>query len=457
MVQPASAGRDAEHAAETATRLLEVIRELANELHPGGISSAPITLDVALDRDLGFDSLGRVELLLRIERAFDASISEHAFATAETPRDLLRTLAGAGGRHGVYAPPDVSGIALGEATLPHRAETLVEVLDWHVASHPDRTHIHLYSEDGEGDAVTYRDLKRTAEGIAGGLQHLGVRPGESVAIMLPTGRDYFASFFGVLLAGGVPVPLYPPGRPAQIEEHLRRHAGIVANSLAGVLITVPEAKRFGRLLRSRVETLRTVATPDELTSASAGLAAPSLTAGDVAFLQYTSGSTGNPKGVVLTHGNLLANIRAMGEALEAEPTDVFVSWLPLYHDMGLIGAWLGSMHYAVPLVIMSPLSFLARPRRWLHALHRYRGTISAAPNFAYELCLKRVADEDIRGLDLSSWRVAASGAEPVSPETVRRFCDRFQACGFRPEAMMPMYGLAESSVGLAFPPLGRGR
>ena len=456
MAQPASAGRDAERAAKEATRLLEVIRDLADELHPGATSAAPVTLDDALDRDLGFDSLGRMELLLRIERAFDLSMSEHDFATAETPRDLLRALAGAGGRHGAHAPPEVSEIALGEATVPHRAETLVEVLDWHVDAHPDRTHIHLYREDGEGDAVTYRDLKRAAERIAGGLQQVGVRSGESVAIMLPTGRDYFASFFGVLLAGGVPVPLYPPGRPTRIEEHLRRHADIVANSLAGVLITVPEAKRFGLLLRLRVQTLRTVATPNELTSASAGLAAPSPTAGDVAFLQYTSGSTGNPKGVVLTHGNLLANIRAMGAALEVEPTDVFVSWLPLYHDMGLIGAWLGTMHYAVPLVIMSPLSFLARPRRWLRAIHRYRGTMSAAPNFAYELCLKKVGDEDIRDLDLSSWRVAASGAEAVSPETVRHFCDRFRACGFRSEAMMPMYGLAESSVGLSFPPLGRG-
>ena len=173
--------------------------------------------------------------------------------------------------------------------------------------------------------------------------------------MLPTGRDYFFSFFGVLLAGGVPVPIYPPARPAQIEAHLRRHAGIVANCLAGILITVPEATRFARLLRTQVESLRDVVTPDELSSASGAFTGPALGAEDVAFLQYTSGSTGNPKGVVLTHGNLLANIRAMGEAVRAEPGDVFVSWLPLYHDMGLIGAWLGSLYFAALLVIMSPL------------------------------------------------------------------------------------------------------
>ena len=121
---------------------------------------------------------------------------------------------------------------------------------------------------------------------------------------------------------------------------------------------------------------------------------------DIAFIQYTSGSTGDPKGVVLTHANLLANIRAIGQAIDVRPDDVFVSWLPLYHDMGLIGAWLASLYFAIPLVVMSPLAFLARPERWLRAIQRYRGTISAAPNFAYELCVKRIDDADIDGLDL---------------------------------------------------------
>ena len=176
---------------------------------------------------------------------------------------------------------------------------------------------------------------------------------------------------------------------------------------------------------------------------------------DIAFIQYTSGSTGNPKGVALTHANLLANMRAMAHAIQATPRDVFVSWLPLYHDMGLIGAWLAPLYVGFPLVVMSPLLFLARPLRWLQAVHRWRGTLSAGPNFAYELCLKRVADADLAGLDLSCWRLAFNGAEAVSPDTVRRFSERFAACGLAPEAMAPVYGLAECSVGLLFPPLGR--
>jgi 1-acyl-sn-glycerol-3-phosphate acyltransferase len=148
-------------------------------------------------------------------------------------------------------------------------------------------------------------------------------------------------------------------------------------------------------------------------------------------------------------------MRAMGKAVEATPDDVFVSWLPLYHDMGLIGAWLGSMYFAMLLVVMSPLSFLSRPQRWLWAIHQYRGTLSASPNFGYELCLKRLDDDVIEGLDLSSWRLAFNGAEAVSPDSIERFTCRFQALGFKPETMMPVYGLAESSVGLAFPPLHR--
>ena len=151
-----------------------------------------------------------------------------------------------------------------------------------------------------------------------------------------------------------------------------------------------------------------------------------------AFLQYTSGSTGTPKGVVLSHANLLANLRSMTEVLDVGGDDVIVSWLPLYHDMGLIGAWMGSLYFGVPLVLMSPLAFLNRPARWLRAIDRYRGTLSAAPNFAYELCTEKLADDELAGLDLSSWRLALNGAEPVSTRAVERFPERFAAYGSLP-------------------------
>ena len=260
----------------------------------------------------------------------------------------------------------------------------------------------------------------------------------------------------MLYAGGVPVPVYPPFRRAQVEDHLRRQAAILRNAGASLLIIGSEIHNVGQLMLGLAEDLRHVETVKELSRA--GAIEQPLPAGPdtIALIQYTSGSTGDPKGVVLTHANLLANIRAMGEALAASSSDVFVSWLPLYHDMGLIGAWLGALHYGVPTVIMPPLAFLADPGRWLRAIGRHRATLSAAPNFAYELCCKNVHDEDIKGLDLSSLRMLMNGAEPVSPATIARFTARFAKFGFPPKAMAPVYGLAENSVGLTCPPVGRG-
>ena len=245
-----------------------------------------------------------------------------------------------------------------------------------------------------------------------------MEPGQAVALMLPTSRDYFFSFYGVVLAGGVPVPIYPPVRRAQLEDHLRRQSRILVNCRASMLVTTADAIQVAHLLTAAVDTLGHVVTVAQLTDHRDTFEPVRRAAQDTAFLQYTSGSTGDPKGVVLSHANLLANMRADGYALAAEPNDVFVSWLPLYHDMGLIGAWLGSLYHAIRLVIMPPLSFIAKPQRWLWALHRYRGTLSAAPNFAFELCLKQIRDADIEGVDLSRWRVTANGAEAISAQTL---------------------------------------
>lgn len=440
------------------SRLLKTVQQVAAELHPRQSGIRKATLDSALDRDLGFDSLGRVELLSRIERTFELSLPEQGFMAAETPRDLLRALLTASHRPAVSAPATVQEASLTQAgAAPDSACTLVEVLAWHVRTHPDRPHLRLYSDGGgNGEMLTYRALHTRAAAVASGLQARGVQPRQAVAIMLPTGLEYFISFFGVLLAGAIPVPIYPPVRPTQLEEHLRRQRAILSNCQATMLITVPEAKPLARLLRTQVDTLQAIATAGDLSFAAREYATPKLSAEDIALLQYTSGSTGTPKGVILTHANLLANIRAAGEAIDVCSEDIFVSWLPLYHDMGLIGAWLGSLYHAVMLVIMSPLAFLGRPQRWLWAIHRHRGTVSAAPNFAYELCLRRIGKQDLDGLDLSSWRIAFNGAEAVSPNTVQRFGERFAAYGLRPESIYPVYGLAECSVGLTFPPLGRG-
>ena len=439
--------------APTPEAVLETVHTLAAELHP---QRAPphLTLDSTLDRDAGLDSLARVELLARLERTSGRRLPEQQILTAETVHDLWRLLAAAApAPEHIPAPTRTPTLGAAESA-PESALTLWDVLAWHVRTHPQRPHLTLLTDADTEETLDYATLARAAEAIGAGLQARGVQPGQTVAIMLPTCREYFTSFFGVLAAGAIPVPIYPPVRAAQIEDHLRRHGRILVNARAAALITVPEARPLARLLRLQAPELGFIATAGELTGATAA-APPALRAADIALLQYTSGSTGNPKGVILTHANLLANIRAMGETVRATSTDVFVSWMPLYHDMGLIGAWLGSLYYAIPLVVMSPLAFLARPEHWLWAIHRHRATISGAPNFGYELCLRRIADDDLQGLDLSSWRLAFNGAEPVSPATLRRFSARFARYGFRPETMAPVYGLAECAVGLTFPPPGR--
>ena len=438
--------------------LLSLLDTVTSELHRGQRGLATAGLDSSLARDLAIDSLARVELGIRIERQFGHKIADERLFDADTPRELLLALAGASGvtaRDLAPRPvaPRRNDVAAGS---PQDATNLVEMLAWHVARNGARTHIQFFDEGGDGPSLSYRALWDGAAQVAAGLQQRGLALGARVALMLPSGADYFFAFYGVLLAGGVPVPIYPPARRAQLEDHLRRQGRILANCQAAVLITTSDALLVARLLTAAVASLGIVTTVAELSAHGAQFERATPPAEAVAFLQYTSGSTGDPKGVVLSHANLLANIRADGQGLAVRPTDVFVSWLPLYHDMGLIGAWLGSLYHGVPLVSMSPLSFLARPQRWLWAMHRYHGSLSAAPNFAFELCVSRIACADLEGLDLSSWRLALNGAEAISVKTMEAFCTRFAPYGFRRETMLPVYGLAECAVGLAFTPLGRG-
>ena len=452
----AIANRDARGAGAAPEAVLEAIGRFLAALHPGVARIHPVTLDSSLDRDLGLDSLSRVELAVHLERTFGVRVPEKAVGEAVRVRDLLSALQESSGESAAAGPGAIpASWSEPVQSAPDQAATLVEVLDWHVQAHAERVQVMHLGDDGE-TGVSYGDLKRQSDLIAGALQRLGLERGRTVAIMLPTCPGYFPTYLGILRAGGIPVPIYPPAHLSQIEDHVRRHAGILSNAEAGILVTVPEARGVARLLEARVAGLRRVVTVDELLEEDGAPQAVALGRDDIAFIQYTSGSTGEPKGVVLTHANLLANMRAIGQVIGVGPNDVFVSWLPLYHDMGLIAAWLSSLYLATPLVVMSPLAFLARPERWLHAIHRYRGTVTAAPNFAYELCVKRIDDASIEGVDLGTLRLAANGAEPVIPETMRRFSERFASHGFRPGAMTPVYGLAEGTVGLLVPPLGRG-
>jgi acyl carrier protein len=432
-------------------RLLAVVAQVAREARPH--VDVHVTLDSSLERELGLDSLARVELVLRLEREFGASLPEQALASSETPRDLLRFLLASAGQAPSTADRSVASLQSEGIRPPDQAKTLIEALEYHVERQPERVTVHLYDEGGEYP-LTYRALWDGATAYAARLIEAGLSPGATVAIMLPTSKEYLYCFYGTLLAGAIPVPLYPPARLTTIEDHLTRHVGILKSANAAMMVTIPEAKPIAWLLRAQVESLRAVLVPGDVSGDAKGFSPVRSAPGQIGFLQYTSGSTGQPKGVVLTHANLLANVRAMGKGARATSADVFVSWLPLYHDMGLIGGCFATMYLGFPVVLMSPLAFLARPSQWLRAIHRHRGTISGGPNFAYELCLRRIPDAELEGLDLSSWRFAFNGAEPVSPETMSAFEERFGKYGFGRNVMSPVYGLAEASVGLAFTPPG---
>lgn len=458
--------------ADLEREVLALVTRLVHELR--GPAGGSVALDQSLERELGISSLERVELMTRLERAFGVRLPDAVMAGAESPRALVTALRAARTQDVVTEPAEARTLLTAEAlSPPPSARTLVEALRWHVDQHPERQHLVLREEDGRETPLSFGALWSRASAVAEHLRDRGVGRGDTVAIMLRTEQAFFSTFFGALLAGAVPVPLYPPFRADRLEEYVTRQIVILRNASARALVTFAEVEPVTRLLRGQVPSLTAVVRADEISGdPMAGLKAGATAAqnrlhgdgselqfdaiaDDLALIQYTSGSTGDPKGVALSHANLLANIRSIGKALEVRDGDVTVSWLPLYHDMGLIGAWLGPLYFGMPLALMSPLAFLSRPSRWLRALEAHRGTISPAPNFAFDLAARKIPDEELEGLDLSSVRLLLNGAEAVMPETIQRFTARFRRFGFKPEALCPVYGLAECSVGLTCSPMSR--
>ncbi|MCA9692703.1 MAG: fatty acyl-AMP ligase [Myxococcales bacterium] len=341
------------------------------------------------------------------------------------------------------------------APAPASATTLVEVLEYHARAQPERVHVLLREEDGAEDPVRYGELHHEALSVAAGLRARGLSPGDRVAIMLPTGRGYFAAFLGALVAGGVPVPLYPPFRLDRIAEYVARAARILDDAQARYLVTFERVARVADITRDRAPSVEEVISIARLVAHPSAPATVRVAAGDTALIQYTSGSTGDPKGVELTHANVLSNIRAAASGVALAAGDVVVSWLPLYHDMGLIGGWLMNLYFGTPVVLMSPLTFLTRPERWLQVLDEYRATRSVAPNFAFDLCVKRIPPEVIAGLELRQVKSLLNGSEPILPETLDRFVEHCAPAGLRREALFCAYGLAENMVAVTFPPVLR--
>ena len=327
-----------------------------------------------------------------------------------------------------------------------RFQTLVELLRYRAEQQPEQT-AYIFLQDGESESgrLTYSDLDNRACQIAAKLRAI-CAPGARALLVYPSSLEFIAAFFGCLYAGLVAVPAYPP-RANQNSSRLR---AILNDAGASVILTteklLPRLKSRLKEHHTSVLSLHWLATDDGLNEANLPWQAPDIEEATLAFLQYTSGSTGTPKGVMLSHANLMYNERMIEAAFGHTDQTVFVGWLPLHHDMGLIGNVLQPLYLGIPCTLMPPVAFLQKPVRWLQAISNYQATTSGAPNFAYELCISRITAEQRDGIDLSSWDVAYSGAEPVRNITLQRFADIFAPCGFRWQSFYPCYGMAETSL-----------
>jgi acyl-CoA synthetase (AMP-forming)/AMP-acid ligase II len=292
--------------------------------------------------------------------------------------------------------------------------------------------------------LTYGELDAKARAM-GALLVETAEPGARALLLYPPGLDFVVAFFGCLYAGIVAVPVYPPD-PRRLDRSLERLTATAADARPTLVVTTDEIRALARELAPALPLPRRWVTSESAQAGRLAWTRPAIDPAALAFLQYTSGSTRVPRGVMVTHRNLMENLDVMCRVFRCSPASVCVSWLPTFHDMGLIGAVLEPVYAGFPSYLMSPATFLERPVRWLEAIATYRATVAPAPNFAYDLCVRRTTGAERASLALDAWAIALNGAEPVRADTLARFTEAFAPCGFRAAAFAPAYGLAEATL-----------
>ena len=324
--------------------------------------------------------------------------------------------------------------------------TIVDSIIEHAQSRPEAIAFQYLSDlEQTPHELTYQGLLQEAGAIALLLGKIAA-PGDRIMLFFPPGMAYIKAFYGCLLAGMVAVPLYPPRRNSKSDRLIKvaqSCRSVVALTTLSELALVRAAWQEQNGLGLQLDFH---ATDGIVFDENAPFVRPATNPDAIAFLQYTSGSTGTPKGVMVSHQNIIANVRHLSTMSTGNSADVFVNWLPLFHDLGLITAVLWPVYLGAISILMAPAVFVREPLIWLKAITRYRGSMCGAPNFAYDLCVSKIADRDLAGLDLSSWRVAYNAAEPVRAGTLEAFQSRFAACGLPPAAFYPAYGMAEATV-----------
>ena len=331
--------------------------------------------------------------------------------------------------------------------------TLLEALE-RAARFPEAG-LRLLDRREAAEWLGWSTVLEESRGVAAGLHSLGIRSGDCVALVYPTERDFFSAFFGTLMAGAIPAPLYPPVRLGRLEEYHARTSSLLRAVEARVVLASPRVRRIlGRAIADADPQWGCVVL-EELPQVGASL--PAVGSEDLALVRFSSGTTVDPKPVALTHRAVMAQVRSLNAFWPDSPEvrHTGACWLPLYHDMGLIGCVFPALERPSELTLIPPELFVARPSVWLRAISRYRATVSPAPNFAYGLCVEKVRDEELEGIDLSCWRVALNGAEPVAPSALRAFARRFSKWGFEPRALTPVYGLSEASLAVTFSSIDR--